>query len=86
MIILELREQAQAIRAEGGEQMHADLMMRAATALAAEREARDEAEFNCKAERMLAAIDRSKAETAEAALAAANAESRRQRRQQEKLK
>ena len=42
VIILELREQAQAIRAEGGEQMHADLMMRAATALAAERKAREE--------------------------------------------
>jgi len=42
-VIDELREQAQAIRAEGGEQMLADLLCRAADALEAERKAREEA-------------------------------------------
>ena len=42
-MIEELREQAQAIRAEGGEQMLADLLCRAADALEAERKAREEA-------------------------------------------
>ena len=41
-MIEELREQAQAIRAEGGEQMLADLLCRAADALEAERKAHAE--------------------------------------------